>query len=126
MSKNLAFVKAYCGTTRKPFYIRYDKAADGVWVESYGLKEIPAEDATSFGGSSTVDIDVSKARTGPQYKCPWCGNLGYWKHSSDPSCQSVTCWDYKTMTDLACGKCGKLCSLGGTIQKLDGSEGHGQ
>ena len=127
MSKNLVFVKAYCGSTKQPYYIRYDKAADGAWVESYGLKELPPADASSFSGSNAIGIDVSSARTGPQFKCPWCGNRSYWKHSSDPNCQSVNCWDGKTMSNLPCGKCGKLCSLGtSTIQTLDGSGGRGQ
>ena len=62
-----------CVNTHRTFYARYDFAYDGMWVLSYGLKEIPV-DTTSGGDGGTAMVDISKSRTGPQYKCPPCGN----------------------------------------------------
>ena len=116
------FVKAYCMTERKPFFMRYDYAADDCWVRTYGVKELSSSDAASMSGSGT-NIDVSGARRGPQYKCPWCGNKSFWRHGA---CGTINCWDGDS-DDVVCGKCGTACTLGDDyITTLSGTSGSGQ
>ena len=125
MSK-VYFIKAFCGSTRKTFYMRYDYAADDRWVRTYGVKELTASDNASLT-SGCSDFDISNSRVGPQYKCPWCGNKRFWKHTSGHNaCDGITCWDGKT-NDVICGSCGTNCTLGGgPVTKLSGTSGNGQ
>lgn len=120
------FIKAFCGNTHKPFYMRYDYAADDCWVRTYGVKELASSDATSLT-SGTSDFDISNSRIGPQYKCPWCGNKRFWKHTSGHNaCDNITCWDGKS-NDVTCGSCGTNCTLGGgPVTTLSGTSGNGQ
>ena len=96
------------------------------WVRTYGVKELTLSDATSLT-SETSDFDISNSRIGPQYKCPWCGNKRFWKHTSGHnSCDNITCWDGKT-NDVTCGSCGTNCTLGGgPVTTLSGTSGNGQ
>lgn len=74
MARNEAVIlPVNCVSAHKTYYARYDYAYDGVWVLSYGLKEVPS-DGVGSSVSGIAKIDISNSRTGPQYKCPYCGN----------------------------------------------------
>lgn len=119
---NVYYIKAYCSNTRKPFYMRYDYAADDCWVRTYGVKELSPADSASMGGGNS-DFSISNSRIGPQYKCPWCGNRWFWKHGG---CGSINCWDGES-DDVVCGNCAQACTLGeGVVTTLNGTSGSGQ
>ena len=65
------FIEAECIEYNQKFYLRFDYAADDMWVQTYGVKEKERSARTSGGSRS---IDMSQTRIGPQYKCPYCGN----------------------------------------------------
>lgn len=91
--KTLFFLKAKCASTNRDFYIRHDFAADDRWVLTYGVKELPGGENVSGAG---MEVDYTTARTGPQYKCPYCGMKNF----------------------VRCGKCGKYtCHPGGAENK---------
>ena len=74
MARNEAVIlPVNCVSAHKTYYARYDYAYDEVWVLSYGLKEVPS-DGVGSSVSGIAKIDISNSRTGPQYKCPYCGN----------------------------------------------------
>lgn len=44
MARNEAVIlPVNCVSAHKTYYARYDYAYDGVWVLSYGLKEVPSD-----------------------------------------------------------------------------------
>lgn len=59
------FIEAECSQYNQKFYLRYDYAADDVWVQTYGVKEKERSARTSGQSRS---IDMSQTRTGPQYR----------------------------------------------------------
>lgn len=63
-------IPAKCGKTSRDFYMMYYKAFDGKWVLTYGKKELPR---SSGGAGNAVAVKLDSVRTGPQYKCPHCG-----------------------------------------------------
>ena len=105
---NLFFLSAKCVRTRDPFYPRYDLAADGAWALTYGVKELPAGQK-AVGGSGGVDL--SNRRTGPQYKCPWCGNPTFFKCGN---CGELTCYNGESK-DVVCAYCSRASQIGGVI-----------
>lgn len=109
-----------CVNTHRTFYARYDFAYDGVWVLSYGLKEMPV-DTTSAGEGGTAKVDISKSRTGPQYKCPHCGNKDFVRCGK---CRSLTCWNGRG--NFTCDHCGNHGTVSGTIDSMEGSRKHSQ
>lgn len=116
------FIKAYCVNEHKPFYMRYDYAADDCWARTYGIKELTLSDSKSLTNSAS-DFDISNSRIGPQYKCPWCGNKRFWRHGA---CGSINCWDGR-LNNVTCGNCGVTCTLGdGVVTTLSGTSGNGQ
>ncbi len=108
-----------CIKTKKPFFARYDFAYDGVWVLSYGLTEKPAD--TVSGDSGTVTVDVSKSRTGPQYRCPHCGSRYFVRCGM---CGALTCWNGSDA--YACGSCGRTGKVSGYIDAMEGKRDHAQ
>lgn len=114
------FIKTHCAKTHNEFYIRYDLAADDVWVRTYGLKSLPADEMSAAIGSKS-EIDLTNERCGPQYKCPWCGNKHYWLHAR---CKSVICWD--GTKNATCPVCNISCTIGGTLTSISGSGSSGQ
>ncbi|MBR5020035.1 MAG: hypothetical protein IKY17_00255 [Oscillospiraceae bacterium] len=108
-----------CINTHHTFHARYDFAYDGVWVLSYGLKELPADGASVGGGAAKVDI--SKARTGPQYKCPHCGSRHFVRCGK---CRSLTCWNGRG--SFTCDHCGNRGAVSGTIGTMEGRLKHSQ
>lgn len=121
MARNEAVtLPVQCINTHRTFYARYDFAYDGVWVLSYGLKEVPS-DAGSSGISGTAKVDISNSRTGPQYKCPYCGNRDFVRCGK---CRALTCWNGKG--NFTCDACGNHGSVSGTIDSLEGSRKHSQ
>lgn len=92
---NSVFVRARCLTYNKPYYLRYDLNAAGRVILSEALFEEEYErEARSMQGGRNDEIDVSKAKHGPQYAnsgCPYCGNRGFVTCST---CKSeVHCFD---------------------------------
>ena len=72
MAKHEAvFIEAECSQYNQKFYLRYDYAADDVWVQTYGVKE---KERSARASGQSRSIDMSQTRTGPQYRCPYCGN----------------------------------------------------
>lgn len=98
-------VPARCGKTGMDFYMMYYKSYDEKWVLTYGLKELPHR-LDSGGSAGSVLVDLTPARTGPQYKCPHCREkytfiCGY--------CGKRTCYDGDAHDgrEVICGHCGK-------------------
>lgn len=118
----LFFLDAKCRTNKKNFYIRYDFAADGLWCQTYGLKELPPK---SEGGGYSVgggQHDISEARVGPQYECPWCGNTNFVRCGK---CQKLTCYDNSGYFE--CAHCSNKGKVTGHIDNIDVSHtGGGQ
>ena len=97
------YLPAKCGQTRKDFYMIYYKSYDNKWVLTYGKKEKPV---SSGIGSSSVTVKLSPLRTGPQYRCPYCGErftFTCW------NCGKKTCYDGDNHDgrEVICGHCGK-------------------
>jgi len=108
--ENLFFLEAKCAKTGSLFYIRYDFAADGVWVKTYGIKELPSDGGVSSGSTQQ---DVSRSRLGPQYKCPWCGNVNYVQCNR---CKKLTCYDDSGR--FTCRHCGSSGTVSGYIKNI--------
>ena len=117
---NLFFLEAKCVNTGKAFYIRFDKAAGGKWCQTYGVKDKPI--SVSGSTNNTLQIDISKASVGPQYKCPFCGNTGYVRCGT---CGKISC---KPNNDkkFHCASCGVSGEITGTIKDIKGNSGTGQ
>lgn len=105
------FLNAKCEKCGKDFYPRYDYAADDKWVLTYGLKELPQGGHADGSGS---EVDISNARTGPQYKCPWCGNESFVKCGS---CKKITC--YSGQGTFKCAHCGHTGEVSGYIKDIN-------
>lgn len=123
MEKNEAVLMSVkCSRTHKSFFARYDRAYDGVYVLTYGLKEAPQDVSGSSGEEGgEVKIDLSNSRTGPQYKCPYCGAVGFVRCGS---CGKLTCYDYSG--HFTCEHCGSAGSVEGTIASLSGERKRSQ
>lgn len=118
--KNLFFLEAKCVNTNKNFYIRFDKAAGGVWCQTYGVKNKPVD---STGDSfQTTKIDLSNSVLGPQYKCPYCGNTGAVRCGA---CGKWTCKPSNTK-EFTCAHCGNSGIVNGTVKYEEGNSGMGQ
>ena len=117
---NLFFLEAKCVHTNQTFYIRYDKAAGGVWCQTYGVKGVPVGARGSI--TNKMEIDLSKSTIGPQYKCPYCGNESFVRCGT---CHNLTCMPNNT-DDFKCAHCGKTGKITGYIKEIDGTSGTGQ
>lgn len=117
---NLFFLEAKCVKTKADFYIRFDKAAGGVWCQTYGVKFAPQ--STAGTAYNKMEIDISKSTFGPQYKCPHCGNTGYVRCGT---CGKITCMPSNTK-DFTCAHCGKTGVINGKIKDISGNSGVGQ
>lgn len=109
MAKNLFFLEAKCAKTGRLFYPRYDLAADDCWVLTYGQKDLPAGQSAETSGSSGIEIKAK--RKGPQYKCPWCGNISYVRCGA---CHRLTCFVHGEKYST-CAYCGEVGEVGGYI-----------
>lgn len=109
--KSLFFLSAKCGKCKKDFYPRYDFAADDKWVLTYGLKELPAGNGV---GDSESMRDISGGRTGPQYKCPWCGNESFCRCGV---CKKITCYSGEGL--FTCAFCGNSGIPSGQITDIE-------
>ena len=103
--KTLFFLKLKCAKTRQPFYVRHDFAADDRWVLTYGVKEIPGGE--NVGGAG-MQVDYTSVRTGPQYKCPHCGNRRFFRCGK---CGEYTCHPNPEKRDFECANCGHTGQL---------------
>ena len=107
MAKNEAvFLPINCVNAHRTFYARYDFAYDGAWVLTYGLKDIPLDVSGGSGSGEGREIDLLNSRTGPQYRCPYCGNTSF----------------------VQCGAChcGHTGEVSGTIDSLEGDKRRSQ
>ena len=110
----LFFLEAKCAKNKATFYIRYDLAADDVWCQTYGLKELPPK---GEGGGYSVgggQHDISSSRTGPQYKCPWCGDVNFVRCGK---CHKLTCYD--DSGTFHCAHCSNSGKVTGYIENID-------
>ena len=106
-------IPAKCRKNGQDFYMMYYKSFDGKWVFTYGKKDQPYSGTTRDNNS--VSIDLTPIRTGPQYKCPHCGEkftFICW------NCGKRTCYDGdnhdgRVTTCAHCGKSGVFRSNGG-------------
>ena len=122
MAKNEAVILSVnCVRTHRTFYARYDFAYDGVWVLTYGLKDMPSDKSGSSGSSGISKIDLSNSRTGPQYKCPYCGNTEFVLCGK---CKKLTC--YSGSGNFVCDHCGNTGEVSGTIESLEGDKRRSQ
>ncbi len=110
--KTLFFLKAKCLNTNNVFYIRHDFAADDKWVITYGVKELPSSTTEEGEG---VQINYAGTRTGPQYKCPHCGNVNFVRCGK---CQEITCHIGGGNKDFKCAHCGTEGKIGGHIESV--------
>lgn len=118
MAKNEAIIlPVNCTRTHKTFYARYDFAYDGVWVLTYGLKDKPSDASVGGSDGGIIEIDVSNSRTGPQYRCPYCGNTVFVRCGK---CGKLTCYPGKGT--FACDHCGNRGEVNGTIDSLEGDK----
>lgn len=106
---NLFFLEAKCEKCGKIFYPRYDLGADNSWVLTYGQKELPP--GQNVAGSGGPRFNITRRRTGPQYKCPWCGNTDF-VHCG--RCGKITCHKSGTK-NFTCAHCGNSGEITGTI-----------
>jgi len=98
-------VPAKCGKGGRDFYMMYYRSYDNKWVLTYGRKELPHDSGFS-GGTSSISVDLTPTRTGPQYKCPHCGEkytFICW------NCGKRTCYDGDDHDgrEVICAHCGK-------------------
>lgn len=122
MARNeAAFLSVNCVRTHKKFYARYDFAYDGVWVLTYGLKDKPFDIISRDDSINVTQIDLSNSRTGPQYRCPYCGNVGFVRCSQ---CGNLTC--HSGNGDFVCDHCGNMGIVSGTIDSLEGNRSYSQ
>lgn len=121
MAKNEAvFYELRCENNKREFYARYDFAADDQWVLTRGVKKENMEPGTSFdSGKSTLNI--SQARMGPQYKCPYCGNRSFVQCGK---CGKFTCYCGEGL--FHCAYCGQEGKVSGSIEEVDGRSGRAQ
>ncbi len=117
---NLFFLEAKCVHTKKTFYIRFDKAAGGIWCQSYGVTEKPQGNDGVV--ANNLCIDISKTSMGPQYKCPYCGNMSYIQCGS---CGKITCKPVN-VKEFSCAYCGNSGVVSGYIKEINGKSGMGQ
>lgn len=113
-------VHAKCGKSGRDFYMMYYKSYDNKWVLTYGKKDLPHDSGSSVGTGS-VSVDLTPMRTGPQYKCPHCGEkytFICW------NCGKKTCYDGDDHDgrEVTCAHCGKS---GVFRSKPSGSGGSG-
>lgn len=122
MAKNEAIIlPVKCVETGKTFYARYDFAYDGVWVLTYGLKDVLTDLSSDRNNAGISKIDLSYSRIGPQYKCPHCGNLSFVRCGQ---CKNLTCYSGKG--DFLCRHCGNTGVVSGTIDSLEGDKRRSQ
>lgn len=115
MAKNEAvFLPINCIGVHRTFYARYDFSYDGVWVLTYGLRTMPTDTPGESSESDFAKIDLSNSRTGPQYRCPHCGNTEYVRCGA---CGKLTC--YSGHGDFVCDHCGNRGSVSGHIDSLE-------
>lgn len=124
MAKNEAvFFDVKCVKEKKLFHARYDFAADDRWVLTYGIRDdvFKSMSISENAEKNQKTIDLSNARTGPQYKCPYCGNNSFVRCGK---CKKLTCYDDSgVFTCVSCGSSGKVS---GVISNLEGSKGKAQ
>lgn len=114
------FVPAKCSITNRDYYVRYDYGADGRWVLTYGV--VPTDiNPAERNNSPITSIDLSNSRTGPQFKCPHCGNRDFVKCGR---CGELTCYDGSG--SFTCKHCGNQGKVTGHIKDLTGSTGKAQ
>lgn len=122
MAKHEAiFIPVNCISSHRTFYARYDYAYDNTWVLTYGLKTLPSESSGNIMSTNMSKIDVSNARVGPQYKCPYCGNRSF-VHCG--KCHKLTC--YSGTGNFTCDHCGNIGEVSGVIDSLEGDRRHSQ
>lgn len=109
-----------CISSHKEFLARYDFAYDEVWVLTYGIKEIQNEHIRT-DATKSKKIDITNSRTGPQYKCPYCGNRDFVRCGL---CEKLTC--YSGDGSFVCDHCGNVGGVSGTIESLEGNYKHSQ
>ena len=119
-NKDLVFLPIRCAKTKNEFYLRYDRAYDGVWNLTRAEKTLPS-DVSVAKNLSSVTLDISGARLGPQYKCPDCGSISYVRCGQ---CQKLTCYDGSGK--FTCAYCGNSGEVSGYIDTLDGEATSGQ
>lgn len=124
---NVFIIEARCSANNKPFFVRCDMAADGTWVQTYGLRNRPVDRNSD---SSEQKIDLNKVVIGPQYRCPYCGRRSFVKHGA---CGRISCYQHDLdKGNFHCGWCdedGILDKPGSGADKpfdVDGRSGSGQ
>lgn len=118
--REAVFLKILCVQEKKSFHARYDFAADDRWVLTYGIKDAGFSDIHNSDGNSKK-IDIGQSRTGPQYRCPYCGNKDYVRCGK---CKKLTC--YSGDGDFECASCGNIGTVTGVIDNIEGSKGKAQ
>lgn len=104
VSTDAVCIPARCGRSDRDFYMMYYRAFDDKWVLTYRKKELPHQ-VESVGGGS-VAVNLTPMRTGPQYKCPHCGEMytfTCW------NCGKSTCYDGDNHDgrEVICAHCGE-------------------
>ncbi len=114
------FMRARCQKNKRDFALRYDFGADGRWVLTYGvtLQEMDRNSGQSVGNKT---IDIGRTRTGPQYKCPYCGSKSFVRCGR---CRCLTCYDEKGY--FTCAYCNNSGEVKGYIDFLEGKKGESQ
>lgn len=122
MTKNeVVFMEIWCEKTRQLFHQRYDFAADDRWALTYGIKDSEFVHISASQQEGKKKVNFSNLRTGPQYKCPYCGNENFVKCGA---CEKLTC--YSGDGEFECVSCGNTGKVTGTINSLEGTRGDTQ
>ena len=121
MAKNeVVFLPVNCVRTHKTFYARYDFAFDKIWVLTYGVEKLPDQYSDQLK-NATSEVDVLHSRTGPQYRCPFCGQNSF-VHCG--RCGGLTCYSGDGL--FTCDHCGNTGKVEGRIDTLTGDKRHSQ
>ncbi len=110
-----------CAHSKQLFHQRYDFAADDKWALTYGIKDTEFMGMADNMPRGTQKVDFAKMRTGPQYKCPYCGNKDFVRCGK---CHALTCYDDSGV--FTCAFCGHSGRVTGVIDSLEGTQGEAQ
>src|SRR5438552_3012899 len=103
---------ARCGPQRKPFGIRFEQQATGLWLATwtFRLDEGSAAGEVPEAAEITGGVGTDSAFRG----CPWCGARAFFRCGA---CGKLTCWDTRHAT-VTCACCGVTSTIGGQIQSV--------
>lgn len=117
MDYSAVFLNSLCSKKGKDFKIRLDYNAEGNWVITYGVLQMPREDRKTI--NSPAKADISAAKVGPLYSCPHCGNTSFFRCGQ---CGSYVCMPENSDKGY-CPVCKAEKKMTGYIKEVTGTGG---